>query len=39
MRLKDQTQMFSKVRTGPAGVHIFDRITGLNILAARPRII
>ena len=34
MRLKDQTQMFSKVRTGPAGVHIFDRITGLNILCS-----
>ena len=32
MRLKDQTQMFSKVRIGPAGVHIFDRSTGLNIL-------
>ena len=32
MRLKDQTQTFSKVRIGPAGVHIFDRITGLNIL-------
>ena len=32
MVLKDQTGVFSKVRIGPAGVHIFDRSTGLNIL-------
>lgn len=34
MRLKNQTQTrkLSKVRVGPAGVHIFDRSTGLNIL-------
>ena len=32
MVLKDQTGMYSKVRIGPAGVHIFDRSTGLNIL-------
>lgn len=32
MVLKDQTSKNSKVRIGPAGVHIFDRSTGLNIL-------
>ena len=32
MRFKDQTGMYSKVRIGPAGVHIFDRSAGLNIL-------
>ena len=32
MQLKNQTRKFSKVRIGPAGIHIFDRSTGLNIL-------
>ena len=32
MQRKGQTRMFGKVRIGPAGVHIFDRSTGLNIL-------
>ena len=32
MVLKDRTGMYRKVRIGPAGVHIFDRSTGLNIL-------
>ena len=32
MALKDHTGMYSKIRIGPAGVHIFDRSTGLNIL-------
>ena len=32
MQHKGQTQKFRKVRIGPAGVHIFDRSTGLNIL-------
>ena len=32
MQLKSQTRMYSKVRIGPAGVHMFDRSTGLNIL-------
>ena len=32
MALKDHTGMYSKVRIGPSGVHIFDRSTGLNIL-------
>ena len=32
MQRKGQTRKFSKVRVGPAGVHIFDRSTGLNIL-------
>ena len=32
MALKDHTGMNRKVRIGPAGVHIFDRSTGLNIL-------
>ena len=32
MQRKYQTRVFGKVRIGPAGVHIFDRSTGLNIL-------
>ena len=32
MQRKGQTRIFGKVRIGPAGVHIFDRSTGLNIL-------
>ena len=32
MQLRNQTRKFSKVRIGPAGIHIFDRTTGLNIL-------
>ena len=32
MQSRGQTRMFGKVRIGPAGVHIFDRNTGLNIL-------
>ena len=32
MQRKGQTRKFGKVRIGPAGVHLFDRSTGLNIL-------
>lgn len=32
MQRKGKTSMFGKARISPAGVHIFDRSTGLNIL-------
>ena len=38
MRLINQTRKFSKVRIGPAGIHIFDRSTGLNILVDEVKI-
>ena len=37
MQLKDRTQKTGKVRIGPAGIHFFDRSTGLNILIDEVR--